>query len=94
MLRRAGTDRYDTSAQVSGAFASAPKVYLASGVSFPDALAGGAVAGMVKGPVLLVHQDCIPFEVNLEITRLNPTNVILLGGESSIGPAVLSRQLC
>ena len=69
-------------------------MYLASGVSFPDALAGGAVAGMVKGPVLLVHQDCIPFNVDLEITRLNPTNVILLGGEASLGPAVLARQVC
>jgi putative cell wall-binding protein len=92
--RRAGADRYATGVQVSQLFAAAPKVYLATGAAFPDALAGGAAAGFNDSPVLLVHKDCIPADVDLEISRLQPTQVVVLGGEAALGPGVLARQVC
>lgn len=52
----AGTDRYDTSAAVAYAFfpkASAASV--ADGDNFPDALAGGPLAGVAGQPMLLVN---------------------------------------
>ena len=95
VVRRAGADRYLTSVEISKAsFASATKVYLATGLTFPDALAGGPVAGIAKGPVLLTERGCITPEVNAEITRLNPDQLIVLGGTSSVAETVLTRSVC
>ena len=95
VTRRFGTDRYLTSVAISSAsFTSASKVYLATGSDFPDALAGGPVAGILHGPVLLTPKDCITPEVNAEITRLNPDSVYVLGGTSSVSDAVVSRTVC
>jgi hypothetical protein len=60
--RIAGVDRYATAAAVS-ASAFSPGVavaYVATGTSFPDALAGGAAAGLRDAPVLLVARDEVP----------------------------------
>ena len=37
----------------------APVAYIATGLSFPDALAGGAAAAKAGGPLLLVRPDLI-----------------------------------
>jgi putative cell wall-binding protein len=95
VTRRAGADRYFTSVDISNnTFSSATKVYLATGANFPDALAGGPPAGIAHGPVLLTQKDCIPPAVNDEITRLNPSALIILGGESAVSNAVLNRTVC
>jgi putative cell wall-binding protein len=95
VVRRFGADRYLTSVDISShTFTSATRVYLATGLDFPDALSGGAVAGINKAPVLLVHQDCMTAEVNAEITRLSPGQLIALGGPSAVSDAVLNRTVC
>lgn len=93
-VRRSGPDRYATAVQVANAFTSAPVVYLARGDEFADALAAGAAAGFRKGPILLVPHDCIPFDVDLAIQRLNPSEVIVLGGPAALSDAVLARTPC
>jgi putative cell wall-binding protein len=93
-IRRAGTDRYDTAVHVADAFATAPIVYLARGDAFADAMAAGASAGFLKGPILLVPHDCIPFQVDITIQRLNPTQVIVLGGTAALSDAVLNHTVC
>ncbi len=94
--RRSGTDRYLTAVDVSSkAFASPTgKVLLATGLNFPDALAGGAVAGIAGTPILLAQPTCIPAQVNAEIDRLNPQQVIVLGGTSVLSDAVVNRATC
>ncbi len=95
VVRRAGADRYLTAVEVSKAsFTSAPQVFLATGATFPDALAGGPAGGAVHGPVLLTQPDCIPAAVNAEITRLNPSLVVVLGGTSTVSDAVVNRDVC
>lgn len=95
VARRAGENRYLTSVAVSNTtFSTAPKVYLATGANFPDALAGGSPAGIAHGPVLLSGSDCIPPEVDAEITRLNPESLIVLGGEAVLSNAVMNRTVC
>lgn len=94
LQRRAGADRYGTGVAVSSFFATAPKVFLATGEAFPDVLAAGAAAGFQDSPVLLVRKDCIPSSVDLEISRLGPSQVVVLGGEAALGPGVLARQVC
>lgn len=94
--RVAGPDRYSTSVLLSQAAfpSSTSKVYLATGANYPDALARGAAAAFVKGPVLLVQGTCIPSVVNDEITRLNPGELIVLGGTTAVSDAVLNRFVC
>jgi len=87
--RRAGTDRYRTSAQVAAGSFGFPgtqqDVFLATGSNFPDALAGGAAAALDGAPILLVQHDCIPDAVRAQLNRLAPNKIWVLGGTPSIG---------
>ena len=88
-----GGDRYTTAAVLS-ADTFAPDVavaYVAVGSDFPDALTGGAAAGVFPGPVLLVETDAIPAAVAEELTRLSPTDVVILGGEGVVSAAVADQ---
>lgn len=56
-----GTDQYDTARVVAERFFATPGIVaLASGTSFPDALAGGAHIGRLGGPLLLTAADNLP----------------------------------
>lgn len=90
--RLAGADRYATAARVSlAAFApGVPVAYVATGTSFPDALAGGVAAGRQQGPVLLVSQTSVPGATKAELDRLNPKRIVVLGGPSAVSEAVAS----
>jgi len=90
VTRLAGADRYATSAAISKATfaAGAPKVYIASGQSFPDALSGAPAAGMNDGPVLLVQPGTIPATVREELTRLRPAEIVILGGNRAVSPTL------
>ncbi len=84
-------DRYGTAAAVSKATFSpgVPVAYIASGLNFPDALAGAAAGGYLGGPVLLVNGH-IPAVTAAELTRLQPGRIVVLGGSAAVSDAVLS----
>ncbi|HET6379524.1 MAG TPA: cell wall-binding repeat-containing protein [candidate division Zixibacteria bacterium] len=91
--RLGGADRYATAAAISReGFPSGAKVaYLATGATFPDALAGGvsaALDGGSGGPVLLTRRDELPAATAGELARLKPERVVVLGGTSAISDAV------
>lgn len=88
--RVSGADRYAVSAEISRrAFPSgADLVFVASGEKFTDALAGAPAAGAKKAPMLLVKEKAIPAVVAGELARLNPKEIIVLGGDATISPAV------
>lgn len=92
--RVSGSTRYATSAAVSRyAFASrVSTVYIATGESFPDALAGVPAAGAAGSPLLLVQPDRLPQEVAAELDRLRPERIVILGGERSVSLR-LEREL-
>ena len=94
--RQAGEDRYETAAVVSlGAFQPpTDAVYLASGESFADALAGGAVAGARDGPVLLTARTCVPARVRTEIDRLAPSRLVVLGGTAAVSDSAGELAPC
>jgi putative cell wall-binding protein len=94
--RLAGADRYGTSAAVAAQrFPSAVgTVFLATGATFPDALAAGAAAAALGAPVLLVAPTCIGAEVGLQIDRLAPANAVVLGGNNALAPAVAQLTPC
>lgn len=90
-VRLAGDDRYATAAAIARhAFPSeASDVYVATGVGFPDALAGTAAAAARKGPVLLVGTDDVPDVVQAELDRLDPARIWVLGGSAAISDTVV-----
>jgi len=92
VTRIAGANRYETALTVSKTtFNDAEYVIIASGEKYPDAVFGGSIASQTKSPILLVGRDNIPTGVINEIKRLNPKNILLLGGESTISEYVLSK---
>ena len=88
--RWAGADRYATSVRISQqAFPSgADTVFVATGESFPDALAAGPAAAALGAPILLTAVDQLPAVVSAELQRLNPSVVHLLGGPAAVAPSV------
>lgn len=93
--RFSGADRFEAGMNVSvNAFPSASTVYLASGYTFPDALAGAALAGSSDAPLFLAATTCIPESVGRAITALGATRVVILGGPATLSASVASFQRC
>ena len=91
VVRLAGADRYATAVSVSqsGFAPDGPRtVYVATGTNFPDGLAGGPVAGLAPGPLLLVPSNALPANVSAELKRLAPSKVVVLGGPGTVSDAV------
>lgn len=88
-----GNNRFATAAAVSKAtfVPWVPYAFIANGSSFPDALAGGAVAAQTASPLLLVNQGSIPSETVAELQRLNPDSIYVLGGTGVISNTVLNQ---
>ena len=91
--RVAGANRYETAATVSQhAFPGGATIaYLATGAAFPDALTGGAAAGIQDAPMLLTPATNLSAATRAELIRLNPDRVMLLGGTASISTAVANE---
>lgn len=83
-----GPDRFATSAAISVDNEYSDTVVIATGHNFPDGLAGGGLAAARGGPLLLVEQDRIPFEVGCEIRRLEPETIFILGGPTAVSQSV------
>lgn len=84
-----GRDRYETSALLSTRFDYGVSVaYVANGMEFPDALAGGPVAGIRSGSVLLTSRDSLPKTVADELKRLRPDRIVILGGTGAVSAKV------
>jgi putative cell wall-binding protein len=96
VTRVGGSNRFDTAAKVSSStLTSATEVFLTNGMSYPDALAGGAVApGFGGRPVLLTQKDCVPSSTLAEIKRLGATKVTALGGTGVVSDAALALKAC
>lgn len=91
VTRLAGSDRYATSVQISrAAYASTSHAaFVATGTNFPDGLAGGPVAALVPGPLLLVAPNSLPASVATELQRLAPKQVYVIGGGGAVSDSVV-----
>ena len=93
--RWSGADRYATAAEISHhTYPTATKVYLASGASFPDALAGAPAAAHDGAPLLLTSKDCVPASTLTELTRLGATDIVVLGGTAAVSDAAAILTPC
>jgi putative cell wall-binding protein len=90
VTRLGGATRYHTAALVSKAAfpTGANVVYVTTGETFPDTMASVPAAATTNGPVLLVRSASIPAATVNEIKRLNPSQIVVVGG-----PAALSSSL-
>lgn len=91
--RWAGANRYETAAEVSRQThpEGAEVVYLAVGTNYPDAQAGGPAAAAEGAPILLVQADALPYATRIELQRLAPQTVVVLGGPAAIADSVLTE---
>lgn len=94
--RIAGNSRYDTSLAISRAgFAASRYAVIASGANYPDALAGGQLAGYLAAPLLITRPDSVSDALLKELDRLGVEQIYLLGGEVALSKQVeevLSRS--
>ncbi len=95
MKRLGGYDRFATAQAVNAdAFASAGTVYVASGMTFPDALAGSALAGVQGSPLYVVQSGCLPQSTAAEVSRLRATAMVALGGQAALNSQVTGLMIC
>jgi putative cell wall-binding protein len=96
IARIEGDDRFIVSANVVKANYTGPldTVYLATGASYPDALAGGVIAGVNKSPILLVQKTCMVADVADQIRALAPKHIVLLGGPNSLAANLEALPVC
>jgi putative cell wall-binding protein len=92
VVRLMGGNRYATGAAIADKFWSSPKtVFLASGQSYPDAVSGGALAAHRGAPVALSRPGGIPRAVRDLLRNLDPSRVVLLGGEGALSGDVQAK---
>lgn len=94
--RIAGDDRYQTSALVSQRFFSAgsPRSFLVTGQDFPDALVAGSIASASSSPVLLSKRLCLPPSILLELNRVSPDTIHVVGGSNSLSSEIDQYKYC
>ncbi|HXX61872.1 MAG TPA: cell wall-binding repeat-containing protein, partial [Candidatus Sulfotelmatobacter sp.] len=94
--RYAGSDRYATGVAIvsSNYGANQPVIYVATGTNFPDGLAGGAAAGFMHAPLVLINGlgTSLPANISTELTNLSgpTTRIVVLGGPSVINSTMFS----
>ncbi|WP_270180254.1 cell wall-binding repeat-containing protein [Alkalihalobacillus sp. CinArs1] len=84
--RISGSDRIETAVEVSkkGWPDGSDTVVLSRANDFPDALAGTPLAYQENAPILLTQSTKLSNATKKEIQRLNPTNIIILGGSGAV----------
>ena len=90
--RIAGSNRYETAHLIAREI-GLPKeghVFLASGMSYPDALSIAPVAAFLSTPVLLTHPDRLLPELELALEDLGVRRITLIGGPRAISPELES----
>jgi putative cell wall-binding protein len=90
--RLAGESRFATAAAVSQALTAegtAELVYVTSGRDFPDALSASPAAGRAGAPLLLVEPGDLPEATAAELRRLEPAEVVIVGGPAAVSQDVL-----
>ena len=85
-----GADRFATAVAVSRETfdPGVATAFVATGASFPDALAAGPAAIRTGGPVLLTQPGSLPGSTREELIRLRPQKIYLLGGSAAVSEAV------
>lgn len=87
VVRVAGPDRFATAATLAGADHGI--VHLASGRHPADALSAAAAAAATGAALLFVEPDEVPQPTADALDRLDPDRLVVVGGTSAVGAAVI-----
>ncbi len=85
--RHAGATRYDTAAAVAAQLPAPTSAVVASGLSFPDALAAAPAAAQHGQPILLTAPDRLPDATRRALQGLDQVTVV--GGTAVVSPEVV-----
>lgn len=88
--RIGGENRIETAALLAQRFIVADTVVIAKSTDYPDALTAAPLANQEGGPLLLTQPTHLPSATAGEITRLQPANVIVVGGTTSVSQGVVN----
>ena len=86
--RLAGADRYATSVQIAKKFGKHQWTFVASGMDYPDALTGGALAASKDSPLLLTRDNRLPAVVNSFVKAAPTQHTAIIGGPSAVSTTV------
>ncbi|QEO13855.1 hypothetical protein FLP10_05025 [Agromyces intestinalis] len=92
--RLGGADRYATGlAVVNAAFRKADHAIIATGRTFPDALAASGAAGARRAPVVLVDgtRSAVDAKVTEALARLGVTSVTIAGGPGAVSAGIQTQ---
>jgi putative cell wall-binding protein len=95
--RISGSDRYAASFNLAkDAFGTThpTDVYIATGLNFPDALAGAVLAGKSNAPLIVVPGWCVPTYTKTFIQNSGISHATLLGGPDSLSGGVEFFSTC
>lgn len=89
----AGANRYATAQQIATKEfpAGVPFAYIASGVSFPDALVGAPLAGVSGSPILMTPTDSLTGATTAALKSLAPKKIEVLGGSNAVSASVQTQ---
>lgn len=83
--RIGGKDRYEVSANiVTQLNLAANKAFLATGMTFADALTGSVLAAKQNAPMLLMHPTTVPTAIQSLVQTKNIQDFVILGGTASV----------
>jgi putative cell wall-binding protein len=88
-----GQDRFEVAVNISKKYwgNGADTVILSNHLAFADALSASPFAYSKNAPILLTRNDRLTNATLNELKRLNPREIILIGGEGSINPSVVKE---
>lgn len=87
-----GSDRYDTAAKISKkGWNASSTVVIANGINEIEGIVSNPLAAAYNAPVLLAEKDKVSKYTTDELKRLNPSNIIIIGGKNSIGENTVSN---
>ncbi len=93
--RLAGANRYATAIAINNEiFGTGPVAYLATGLNFADALAGGTAAANQGAPLYITSPNCIPTNVFASITLRETSTLYILGGTAVLSVNVENSVIC
>ena len=92
VTRIAGADRWETAALLASSFTkTGGTLFVASGQTYPDALAASAIAAHLGVPLMLVSQYAVPPAEIPSVQRLDPARVILVAGPAAATDDVVTQ---
>lgn len=88
-----GNNRFETAVKISKDYFpdGASTVYIANGINYIDSLVMSILTNNSEGPLLLADENNISDTAIREIQRLNPENIVLIGGMKTLNNSVMEK---